>query len=211
MAAKPTEGVLLSAKLPQSPNGDSPLTEGAENDSKNHVTPHGRRLSPAAKPPSPAKGGGGGADGGIVTEQKRLKKYETTPQAAYAQDVFRFRSRNRRCSADEEKLRETLRVSYSSPCTGEPKRRTNLGRGRRPDDPHRTQTTLFTSLGEGGGGGADGRSLALCKTPPVTCRWRMFSRWKNAARRCASRTALPLHRGAITHTRSKGGERHTFA
>ena len=28
---------------------------------------------------------------------------------------FGFASRNRRCSADEEKLRETLRVSYSSP------------------------------------------------------------------------------------------------
>mgnify|MGYP004510849235 CR=1 FL=1 len=34
------------------------------------------------------------------------------------QDVFRFRSRNRRCSADEEKLRETLYVSYSSPPRG---------------------------------------------------------------------------------------------
>ena len=31
------------------------------------------------------------------------------------EDVFRFRPRNRRCSADEEKLRETLCVSYSSP------------------------------------------------------------------------------------------------
>ena len=31
------------------------------------------------------------------------------------QDVFRFRSRNRRCSADEEKLRETLCVSCSRP------------------------------------------------------------------------------------------------
>ena len=36
------------------------------------------------------------------------------------QDVFRFRSRNRRCSADEEKLRETLCVSYSSPPRGKP-------------------------------------------------------------------------------------------
>ena len=38
--------------------------------------------------------------------KKTLKRYR---------DVFRFRSRNRRCSADEEKLRETHRVSYSSP------------------------------------------------------------------------------------------------
>ena len=30
VSAKPTEGVLLSAKLPQSPIGDSPLGEGAE-------------------------------------------------------------------------------------------------------------------------------------------------------------------------------------
>ena len=35
-----------------------------------------------------------------------------------AQDVFRFRSRNRRCSADEEKLRETQSVSYSYPPSG---------------------------------------------------------------------------------------------
>ena len=34
------------------------------------------------------------------------------------QDVFRFRSRNRRCSADEEKLRETHCVSYTSPHRG---------------------------------------------------------------------------------------------
>ena len=36
------------------------------------------------------------------------------------QDVFRFRSRNRRCSADEEKRRETHCVSYSSPPRGKP-------------------------------------------------------------------------------------------
>ncbi len=42
-------------------------------------------------------------------------------QALSAEDVFRFRSRNRRCSADEEKLREALCASYSSPPRGKPK------------------------------------------------------------------------------------------
>lgn len=40
-----TEGVLLSAKLPQSPYGDSPLTEGAENRQHDFIItlhpPHG--------------------------------------------------------------------------------------------------------------------------------------------------------------------------
>mgnify|MGYP004667151123 CR=1 FL=1 len=42
-------------------------------------------------------------------------KAKEQPLSQLRQDVFRFRSRNRRCSADEEKLRETLCVSYSSP------------------------------------------------------------------------------------------------
>ena len=44
-------------------------------------------------------------------------------QALTLRMFFGFATRNRRCSADEEKLRETLRVSYSSPPQGKPKRR----------------------------------------------------------------------------------------
>ena len=49
---------------------------------------------------------------------RRMLAHPTPHQSLSAEDVFRFRLRNRRCSADEEKLRETHRVSYSYPPSG---------------------------------------------------------------------------------------------
>ena len=64
-----------------------------------------------------------------------LLQSKNNPSGGYRQDVFRFRSRNRRCSADEEKRRETLRVSGSSPLTQGSRITHQPGRGRRLDDP----------------------------------------------------------------------------
>ena len=53
---------------------------------------------------------------GGAAERRRRDCYKSTEQPLRRRrDVFRFRLRNRRCSADEEKLRETHSVSYSSP------------------------------------------------------------------------------------------------
>ena len=47
--------------------------------------------------------------------RKESYSEQNSPSRLSVEDVFRFRLRNRRCSADEEKLRETHRVSYSRP------------------------------------------------------------------------------------------------
>ena len=77
---------------------------------------------------------------------RRMLAHPTPHQSLSAEDVFRFRLRNRRCSADEEKLRETHRVSYSSPPRGKPKARTNLV-GAIHESPARTKKRVVEGDG----------------------------------------------------------------
>ena len=80
----------------------------------------GDHWSPASVPIylrlPPVKGGAAERRRRDCYRVKKIEKDRTQPLSHLAvEDVFRFRSRNRRRSADEEKLRETLCVSYSSP------------------------------------------------------------------------------------------------
>ena len=64
----------MTAPLAQGSRIDAPISVGVGA----HDDPHRTQTTLFT---SLGEGGGGEADGGIVTEQKRLKKYETTPQA----------------------------------------------------------------------------------------------------------------------------------
>ena len=105
---------------------------------------------------------------------------------------FVFATRNRRCSADEEKLRETLRVSYSRPSP----RGLKIPHPPRRGDCRLARRVLAFPVGEGGtrsvtdeglqAAGTAWCEVLLCTIPHQSPTLRMFFVFATRNRRCSA-------------------------